>query len=162
MKTKQITELGLLLALSIIFAYIESLIPVFVAIPGIKLGLANTITLCILYRYNTKTAFFFMVLRVVMAGALFSGMAGIIYGLAGGMISVVVMRIAKNQDCFSVIGVSMAGGIAHNIAQLCIAFVLMESSVVFYYVPALVLVGMIAGFAVGYLSFFLYKISSKF
>ncbi|MDE5864890.1 MAG: Gx transporter family protein, partial [Lachnospiraceae bacterium] len=79
MKTRQVTELGLLLALSLVLAYLESLLPVMVAVPGVKLGLANIITMLVLYLRGGKPAFFFMVLRVAMAGFLFSGISGIIY-----------------------------------------------------------------------------------
>lgn len=100
MKTKKITELGLLLAVSLVLSYLETLLPVFIAVPGVKLGLANVITMLILYRFNAKNAFFFMTLRVVMAGFLFSGISGIIYSFVGGLFCIFIMSITKRFSFF--------------------------------------------------------------
>ena len=80
MKTKQITQLGMLLSISLVLGYLESLLPVMAAVPGVKTGLANIVTMLVLYRYGGKQAFFIMLLRVTMAGFLYSGVTGIPYG----------------------------------------------------------------------------------
>lgn len=157
MKTKQITECGLLLALSLILSYLESLLPVMIAVPGVKLGLANIITMLLLYRFGGKTAFFFMTLKVILAGLLFSGVAGIIYSFAGGMCCIILMSIAKKCPFFSTLGVSMIGAMAHNAGQLVIALFVMENANILYYLPVLAVTGMITGMMIGYLSSLIYK-----
>lgn len=149
MKTRQITELGLLLALSLVLAYLESLLPVMVAVPGVKLGLANIITMLVLYRGGGKPAFFFMALRVVMAGFLFSGVSGIIYSFAGGMCCVAVMCLTKRLPFFSVVGVSITGALAHNLGQILIAWFVMKNAHILYYFPVLAISGMLSGIVIG-------------
>lgn len=100
MNTKRITEFGLMLSVSLVLAYFESLLPVMVAVPGVKLGLANIVTMLVLYRSGFKNAFFLMTLRAVMAGFLFSGVTGILYSFAGGIMSILAMNIAKRFSFF--------------------------------------------------------------
>jgi heptaprenyl diphosphate synthase len=152
MKTKQITELGFLLALSLVLSYLEGLLPVMVAVPGVKLGLANVITMVVLYHFGGKKAFIFMTLRVVLAGLMFSGMAGIVYSFAGGLCCILIMRILKNFKIFSILGVSMAGAIFHNLGQIIVAFFVMENAHILYYFPVLCVSGVITGLVVGYVS----------
>lgn len=153
MSTKKIAELGILLGISIVLSYLESLLPVFIAVPGVKLGLANMVSLLVLYQYGGKSAFLLCGVRVFLTGFLFSGMAGIIYGLAGGMSSITVMLILKKISAFSMIGVSIAGAITHNLFQIIVACILMDSSAILYYFPVLVCSGILAGFAIGYLGY---------
>lgn len=152
MKTKQITEAGLLLAVSLVLAYLESLLPVMIAVPGVKLGLANIVTMLVLYRTGGKQAFFFMTLRVLLAGFLFSGAAGIAYSFAGGMCCILIMCAAKRFPFFSILGVSMAGAVFHNLGQILVAFFVMENAHILYYFPVLCISGVITGFVIGYLS----------
>lgn len=162
MSTKKITEFGLLLTVSLIFSYVETLVPIIIAVPGIKLGLANMITILILYRAGGKEAVFFMTLRVVMAGFLFSGMSGIIFGLTGGILSIVIMKLLMNKNAFSVLGVSIAGAIFHNAGQILVAMFIMENVNVLYYFAVLLMSGAVGGLAVGYLSYLLMKQYNKF
>jgi heptaprenyl diphosphate synthase len=152
MKTKQITELGFLLAVSLVLSYLEGLLPVMVAVPGVKLGLANVITMVVLYHFGSKKAFLFMSLRVVLAGLMFSGMAGIVYSFAGGLCCIFIMSILKNIKIFSMLGVSMAGAIFHNLGQIIVAFFVMENAHILYYFPVLCVSGVITGLIVGYVS----------
>lgn len=152
MKTKQITELGLLLGVSLVLAYLESLLPVMIAVPGVKLGLANIVTMLVLYSMGGKKAFFFMTLRVVLAGFLFSGAAGIAYSFAGGACCIIVMCIVKRFPFFSILGVSMAGAVSHNFGQLLVAFFVMENAHILYYFPVLCISGGITGLVIGYVS----------
>lgn len=161
MRTKQITEFGLLLAVSLVLAYLENLIPVLVAIPGVKIGLANIVTLLILYRTGSWNTLFFMTLRVVLSGFLFSGIAGILYSFAGGAACILVMSILKRFSFFSTIGVSMAGAIFHNFGQLAVAVIVMENLYILYYFPILCLSGILSGFVVGYLSYLLFQQYNK-
>lgn len=162
MSTKRITEFGLLLAISLVLAYLESLLPVMVAVPGVKLGLANIVTMLVLYRNGFKNAFFFMSLRVVMAGFLFSGIAGIVYSFAGGLLSIVVMQTAKRFSFFSAIGVSMLGAVFHNAGQIITAMLVMENAHILYYFPVLCVTGVVTGFLTGYLSYILFSKYNKF
>lgn len=152
MKTKRITELGMLLAASLVLSYLETLLPILVAVPGVKLGLANIITILILYRTNTRNAFVFMIARVILAGVLFSGISGMIYSIVGGTCCVVVMSILKRCSIFSLLGVSMAGAIAHNIGQVMVAMIIMENTYLLYYALVLFVSGTISGLLVGYVA----------
>lgn len=161
MSTKKITEFGLLLAVSLILSYLESLLPVMIAVPGVKLGLANVVTMLILYRSDIKITFFFMTLRVVIAGFLFSGISGIIYSFVGGIFCIAVMSLLKKCSLFSTLGVSMAGAVFHNLGQIVIAFLVMENAHIFYYFPVLCLTGTVSGFLIGYITHLLLKQYNK-
>lgn len=162
MNTKRITEFGLLLSVSLVLAYFESLLPVMIAVPGVKLGLANIVTMLVLYRSGLKNAFFFMALRVVTAGILFSGITGILYSFAGGLLSILVMGLAKRFSFFSAFGVSILGAVFHNAGQIIIAVFVIENIHVLYYFPILCLSGILSGFLTGYLSFLLFQKYNKF
>ena len=116
--TKKLTMTALLAALALIFSYIEVLIPFSPAIPGIKLGIANLAVIVALYHMGLKYAITINVVRIFIAGLLFSGVFGIIYSLAGAILSMTVMVLLKKTGLFSVAGVSMAGGVAHNLGQI--------------------------------------------
>ena len=162
MNTKRITEFGLLLAVSLVLAYFENLLPVMIAVPGVKLGLANIVTMLILYRSGLKNAIFLMTLRVVMAGFLFSGIVGILYSFAGGLLSILVMSLAKRFSFFSTFGVSILGAVFHNAGQIIIAVFVIENIHILYYFPVLCLSGIVSGFLTGYLSFLLFQKYNKF
>ncbi len=161
MHTGKVTQLSLLLALSLILSYIETLLPVFIAVPGMKIGLANVVTLLLLYREKKAVVFSFMMLRVLITGFLFSGLSGILYGMAGGVLSIFVMCILKKCKWFSVLGVSIAGGIFHNVGQLLVAALIMENVRIFYYFIVLLLSGAVSGLLVGYLSYLMFRQVNK-
>lgn len=144
--------LGLFSALAVIFGYVESLFPVFVGIPGIKLGLANLAVLFILERYTYKEALMVSFIRIVIIGFLFGNMFSIVYSLAGAIFSLAVMTFLKMKTDSSIYAVSMAGGISHNVAQLVVAIILVENLSLIYYAPALLISGIITGFLIGYLT----------
>lgn len=143
---------GLVLALALIAGYAESLIPVAVAIPGIKLGAANSVILILLYMVGVKEACIVNISRVVLAGFLFGSMSSILYSLSGAIVSLFVMTLLKKTDRFSISGVSMAGGAFHNMGQLVMAALVLETSAVWYYFPVLMLSGSITGFLIGFLT----------
>lgn len=161
MKTKQMTQLGLLLSVSLVLGYLESLLPVMIAVPGVKLGLANIVTMLVLYRVGGKQAFFIMMLRVVIAGFLYSGVTGIMYGLMGGVCCITVMLLLRHIPIFSMLGVSMAGAVFHNAGQILVAAIVMDSAGIIYYLPALCISGVLSGLVVGYLSYLLIQLYSK-
>ena len=148
MKT-QTVHFGVFTALALLFSYIESLIPFHIGIPGVKLGLANLIIVIALYKMNARQAFLLSVTRIVLAGFLFGNLFSILYSLAGGMLSLIVMILLKKQNGFNVMGVSVAGGVFHNVGQLVIAMLVTESLNLFYYVPVLMISGLITGIFIG-------------
>ena len=148
----RIAACGVLTALALIFSYIEFLVPLPIAIPGIKLGLANIVCLVCLYALRAKHAFLINVTRIALAALLFGSVFSALYALAGGVVSFAVMALLKRTKRFSVCGVSMAGGVFHNLAQLAVAGLLVESAQVFYYFPVLLLSGMATGIGIGILA----------
>lgn len=150
--TRKTAFLGLFSALAIIFGYVETLLPVFAGIPGIKLGLANLAVLFILMRYSLTEAFLVSVIRILVIGFLFGNMFSILYSLAGAALSLLVMSLLKKGGHFSIFGISMAGGISHNIGQLLVAMAVVENLNLIYYAPALLLSGIITGMLIGYLT----------
>ncbi len=144
-----IAELGLLLAVAVILGYVETVIPVSIGIPGVKLGLANCAVLFVMVRYGAKEAALVSILRTVIIAALFTNLSMLLYSLAGAICSIVVMTIVCKGP-FSLYGVSIAGGVAHNIAQLFVAFAVLGASHagvwwVTNYLPILLVCGLSAG-----------------
>lgn len=141
--------LAYLLTLALIFSYVETLIPIQFGIPGVKLGLANLIIVIALYRMKLSEAYLLSIVRVLLAGFIFGNYFSIIYSLAGGLLSLTVMALLRKKGGFSVIGVSIAGGVFHNIGQLIIASVIVETFSVMYYVPVLLIAGLVTGLLIG-------------
>ena len=147
-----IARVGLMAALALIFSYVEAIIPYSPALPGIKLGVANVVTVIALYKFGAKDAFAVSVVRIVIAGLLFNGLFGMIYSLAGAALSLTGMIALKKTGLFSVVGVSMAAGVLHNMGQLLVASALIEDLRIFFYFPALMFSGIAAGILVGIVS----------
>lgn len=143
---------GVFTALALIFSYVEMLIPIQFGIPGIKLGLANLLIVIMLYKCGAKEALMLSVVRIVLAGFIFGNMFSIIYSLAGGILSLAVMALLKGRGSFSVTGVSIAGGVFHNIGQLLVAMLVVETYKVGYYLPVLWIAGVITGALIGIVS----------
>ena len=145
----RVAYFGVFTALALIFSYVETLIPINFGIPGIKLGLANLIIIIALYKMSVKEAYVLSVVRVVLAGFIFGNLFSIIYSLAGGLLSLTVMTLLKKTDKFSLFGNSMAGGVFHNVGQLIVAIIVMENLIIAYYMPVLLISGLITGFMIG-------------
>ena len=150
MKNHKTALLGLFSAIAIIFGYIELLIPL--GIPGVKPGLANLAVLFILMRYSWKEAAFVSAVRILVIGFLFTNAFSILYSLAGAALSLLVMSILKKNPRFSTFGVSMAGGVSHNVGQLLVAMAVVESTTLIYYAPILLISGVLTGLLVGWLT----------
>ena len=148
---------GLMLALALIASYVESLIPVPIPVPGIKLGVANSVVLILLYYTNAKTTWGISVARVVLSGFLFGSLSSILYSLSGAILSLLVMTLIKKRDCFTMTGVSVSGGVSHNIGQLMMAFLVLESDALWYYLPVLLVSGCITGCLIGILGKEIFK-----
>ena len=140
---------GVFTALALIFSYVETLIPIHIGIPGVKLGLANLIVVIALYRMGVREAYVLSVVRVILAGFLFGNLFAVLYSLAGGLLSLTVMVFLKKTEKFSVLGVSMAGAVFHNIGQLIMAAIVLESLSITYYLPVLMISGIVTGLLIG-------------
>lgn len=151
MKTK-VAYFGVFTALALIFSYVETLIPLSIGIPGVKLGLANLIIIIALYKMGVKEAFVLSVVRIVLSGFIFGNLFSIVYSLAGGLLSLSVMVLLKKGNHFSLLGISIAGGVFHNVGQLIMAAVVLESLSIGYYLPVLLLSGMATGLLIGIVS----------
>lgn len=146
---KTVSHIALLTSLALIFSYVEAIIPYNPAIPGIKLGIANVVTVIALYKFGWKDAACISVLRIVLAGLLFNGVFGMLYSLAGALLSFIGMLLLKRSKIFSIVGVSMAGGVLHNLGQLLVAAALIEDLRIFFYFPVLLFSGIVSGIAIG-------------
>ena len=140
---------GVFTALALILSYVETLIPIRFGAPGIKLGLANLIIVIVLYKTDWKEALVLSVTRILLAGFIFGSMFSILYSLAGGVLSLAVMAVSIRSGRFSVTGVSMAGGVAHNIGQLVAAMLAVSTYQVGYYLPVLLIAGLVTGALIG-------------
>ena len=145
----RVAYFGVFVALALIFSYVETMIPFQIGIPGVKLGLANLIVVIALYKTDVKEALLLSVTRVVLSGFIFGNLASILYSLAGGLLSLAVMALLKKYANLSVIGVSVTGGVFHNIGQLVVAAIVVETYSVIGYLPVLLVAGLITGFVIG-------------
>lgn len=148
-KGARLASFGVFVALALIFSYIETLIPFQMGIPGVKLGLANIVIVIALYRIPPGEVVTLSVVRVILAGFLFGNLMSILYSLAGGLLSLAVMWGLKHVKAVSILGVSIAGGVFHNLGQLLAAAVVVETYGVFTYVPVLLVSGLITGLVIG-------------
>lgn len=151
MKSK-VAYFGVFTALALIFSYVETLIPINFGIPGVKLGLANLIIVIALYKMRLREVYLLSIVRVLLSGFIFGNYFSIIYSLAGGLLSLTVMAVFKRKDGFSIMGISIAGGVFHNVGQLIVAMLVVETFSVAYYVPVLLIAGMITGLLIGIVS----------
>ncbi len=149
MNVKKTAGYGLLTALAFIFSYIENMIMAPVPVPGIKLGLANLVVLAALYRMGNGPAALVSLVRVVLAGLTFQNAMTMLYSLAGCVLSLLSMILLKKTGRFGMTGVSVAGGVMHNLGQLLVAAAVLETSALLYYFPALLVSGCAAGIVIG-------------
>ena len=148
-KGARLASFGVFVALALIFSYIETLIPFQIGIPGVKLGLANLVIVIALYRMTVGEVYLLSGVRVVLTGFLFGNLMSILYSLAGGILSLTVMWGMKRIRSVSILGVSIAGGVFHNIGQLLAAALMVETYGVFSYLPVLLISGLLTGFVIG-------------
>lgn len=157
MNAKKLTALSASVALAMILSFIESLIPPLVAVPGVKIGLANIVTVFLLYTYGTREALCVSFVRVCLSAVLFGSAVSLIYSMSGALLSLIGMILLKKLPIFSELSVSVAGGVLHNAGQILCACIIMENSAIAYYLPPLIISGTVAGVAVGILSGLLIK-----
>ena len=149
METRKIARMGLLVALSMILSYVESLIPAFVAVPGVKVGLANIVVIFALYTLGPIEALIVSLLRVILSSFLFGSVLSLLYSLSGALLSLGGMILMKKLKIFSTTAVSVTGGVLHNVGQILVACLVLETDVLLYYLPVLILSGVITGAVIG-------------
>jgi heptaprenyl diphosphate synthase len=152
MSAKKIALTGLLVAAAMVLSYVEAMIPVFVAVPGVKLGLPNIVIVFALYRLGFRPAVLISLIRVVLVAFTFGNAFSLVYSLAGAVLSLIVMGLLKRSDTLSVTGVSVIGAVCHNIGQILVAIVVLETGSLIYYLPVLLVTGVIAGVCIGLLA----------
>lgn len=148
-RTEKIALYGVMVALAMILSYVEMQLPAFVAIPGVKLGLTNIVVIVALYKMGDKSALFINVVRIAAISVLFGTLMSFAFSFTGGMLSTLVMILLKKTDKFSTVGVSVSGGIAHNIGQILAAMLLLNTRAIIWYLPVLWLSGIISGLLIG-------------
>lgn len=147
--TKKIALMAMCIALALILSFVESQIPPLVAIPGVKAGLANIVVMFALYRLGTKEAIGISLIRVFLVSVLFGNIMSLWYSIAGAVVSLTGMLLLKRCKAFSPLAVSVAGGVLHNLGQIAMACILLETNILKYYAPVLVLSGTLAGIVIG-------------
>lgn len=152
MKTQKLTVMALTTAIALVLSFIESQIPAFVAVPGVKMGLANIAIVYALYRLGWKEAALISLIRVVLVSLLFGSAASFLYSLAGAVLSLLGMALLKKTGKFTEIVVSVAGGVLHNIGQIAMASIILETDALHYYLPFLLVSGTLAGVVIGLIS----------
>ena len=155
--TKKLATLSVIVALAMVLSFLESRIPAFVAIPGIKVGLANIAVIFTVYKLGAREGVLISIIRVLLVSILFGSTVSLWYSLAGAILSLIVTILLKKYTKLAVVTVSVAGGVSHNIAQIGVACLLLETNIIVYYLPFLLLSGTVAGIAVGVASALLIK-----
>lgn len=149
---RNVAYMGLFLALALICSYIETLIPINFGIPGVKLGLTNIVIVIMLYCVGAREAILVSIMRVLLAGFMFGNAFSIIYSLAGGILSFIIMFLIMKLPKLHCVTISTIGGIFHNIGQIVVAAIVVENINIFYYIPVLIVSGAVTGLLIGVLS----------
>lgn len=157
MRTDRLAKMGLLLALGMILSYVEALFPIAPSMPGVKIGLANMLVVLLLYSYGWKYGTIYQLSRILLTAMLFGNLFSCVYSLAGAALSMAVMIGLKKADFLDMAGISMAGGIAHNIGQLLIAYFVVQNTAIGWYMPILLITGAVSGYVIGFISEILLK-----
>lgn len=151
-KNKATAMCGVFIALAMILSYLENLIPIYFVVPGIRLGLANIVTIIALTELGLKSAIIVSLGRIVLSGILFGNVTVIIYSLAGATLSLLVMCIVRKIKVFTLTGVSICGAVAHNFGQIIVAVIVLNNINIMYYMLVLTVTGAVAGTAIGILT----------
>lgn len=151
MNTRKICIMSMMIALAAVCGYIESILPIYLGVPGAKPGFANIVIVLVLYLYGNREAILCNLLRILIVGFLFGSLYSILYSITGAVFSISAMALLRKSKGFTMIGVSIAGGVMHNVGQLFIAAIVLKTSGIIFYLPALLIAGCITGLAVGIL-----------
>lgn len=150
MRTKRLTTLAIMLAISIVLSIVESMLPV-IPVPGVKLGLANVVTLLIMFLYGEKDAFMLLILRIVLVGLLRGNIFSVTFflSLSGGMVAYLMMFLFKRMNLFSMVGISIMGSFGHSVGQIAMAIFLIERTELIYYFPYVLILSVATGVVTG-------------
>lgn len=162
MKSRKVASYGLFIALAFIFSYVEHLIPMPFALPGMKLGLANLVIIIAIYGIGLKEAFVLSMVRILLVGFAFRDSSTLLFSFAGGILSWVLMAVFKKSKLFSMVGVSIIGGIAHNVGQIIVAILYVKNTSLIYYLPLLMISGVVSGTLIGILGGLVIKRIKKY
>ena len=146
---RQITTMGMLIALAMVLGFVETLIPINLGIPGMKLGLANIVVVIALFLFDVKTAVVVSILRIILIAMTFGNMSMMFYSIAGASLSLLSMIAISKIKSFSFISVSIVGGIMHNVGQIICAAFVVRTNGVFTYLPVLTIAGLVSGALIG-------------
>ena len=146
---RQITTMGMLVALAMVLGFVETLIPINLGIPGMKLGLANIVVVIALFLFDIKTAVVVSILRIILIAMTFGNMSMMFYSIAGASLSLLSMIAISKIKSFSLISVSIVGGIMHNVGQIICAAFVVRTNGVFTYLPVLMIAGLVSGALIG-------------
>lgn len=161
-RARKVALYGILIALAMIMSFVESLIPIPIPVPGVKLGLANLVTVTGLYLVGIPGTICITLLRVLLVGLSFGNPYSMIYGLSGSFLSLFIMSLAKKHHWFSHVGISILGGIFHNIGQITFAALIVQTAGVYFYLPALLAAGCVSGTIIGVLGGIMTERLTKF
>ena len=150
-RTKQVAMMGMLVGVALVLSYIEALIPIPMGIPGAKIGLANLAIVVALYLFGEKKAFGIAIILLLLVAFTFGNVAAFLYSLGGMLLSFFTMAILRKTGKFSIVSVSCMGGVMHNMGQLVMAFFILQTQVLWTYLPVLILTGVISGVVIGIL-----------
>ena len=156
---KKVSLIAMFSAFAIIISYVESFIPS-IGIPGVKLGLANIVIVLAIYVLDVRYAIIIDIVRILVIGFLFGNLFSIFFAFGGAVISILVMFILKKFFDFSIITVSIFGGVFHNVGQILVAMIAVGTYNVIYYLPVLMIAGIICGAIVGILARILFERTS--
>ena len=157
MKISKLANMSMFTALALIFSYIESMIPAFIAIPGIKLGLANIVVIVLLCKTSWKEALIVSIVRVVISSLLFGTIMTFLYSFVGAIFSLLVMIILKKISNLTNVTISVLGGVFHNFGQIIVACIITSTAQIIYYLPILLISGTISGIIIGFLATLIVK-----
>ncbi|HHU53555.1 MAG TPA: Gx transporter family protein [Clostridiaceae bacterium] len=149
MKTKRITFLAMLIAISMILSYLESFLPQIYIVPGIKLGLANIPVMFAIFKLKPSDALIISGIRILLLSMLFRNFLSFLFSITGGLMSIGLMLLCKKMKFFSILGISVVGGVSHNLGQILIAVFIANTPGLFFYLPILIVSGTLAGIAIG-------------
>lgn len=150
LNTKKLTLLGLLAAIAIVLSFVEHLLPpIYAAIPGIKLGLANIVNIFILYKFKIRDAAAVTLVRVLTVALIFGNFMTLLYSITGAALSITVMALLKKSNLFSTVGISIAGGVCHNAGQILVAIAVTSTAEIGYYMIFLCISGILSGTLIG-------------
>ena len=151
-KSKKVAAFALCTALAFTLSFLETLIPINIGVPGVKIGLANLVVVAALYLLDKREAFAISMIRILVSGLMFTGAFSLLYSFTGGILSFLVMLLAMKSKKISILGVSILGASVHNIGQIIVAAIVMQTPRIVYYLPVLLISGALAGIIVGIIS----------